>query len=322
MVANNLLWYWHYRLKSRQNLNTRSKRREFEGVLLRDAEGGYACIHPWPELGDPSLQRCLEDLAGARRWPIVRRALRCMEMDGAARSVQDPLFEDLEVPLSHATLVVRDHDDVSQAVDAGFTVAKLKCGNNLPVERAFLVAMIEKYPDLKWRLDFNESGDPGDLAEWISQFPVETRGRIDFIEDPCEFSGPKWRELYQKTRVPLAVDRESGPHRTEAQVMVIKPAIDEPWLLAEAAVGNNQRVVVTSYMDHPVGQAFAAWEAGRLALQFPGLVGVCGLQTHHLFERDVFVEALGPWTPGFNAPPGTGLGFDDLLGKLPWKRVP
>lgn len=322
MVSNTPLWYWHYRLKSRRNLNTRSTRREFEGVLLKDAEGGHACIHPWPELGDPTLQRCLEDLAGARRWPIVRRALRCLEMDGAARSVKDPLFEELEVPLSHATLTERDHEDVSQAVDAGFTMAKLKCGSNLPVERAFLNGMAEKHPDLKWRLDFNEGGDSDDLAEWISQFPAETRSRIDFIEDPCEFSASKWQELHKKTRVPLAVDRESGPHRSEAQVMVIKPALDEPWLLAEAAMENNQRVVVTSYMDHPLGQAFAAWEAGRLSLQFPGLVGICGLQTHHLFERDPFIEALGPWTPDFHAPPGTGLGFDDLLAKLPWKRVP
>jgi len=316
-----LLWYWHYRLKSRKTLNSRSARQEFEGVLLKDSEGGHACIHPWPELGDPSLLRCIEDLNGPRRRAIVRRALRCLEMDGAARSVDDPLFEDLEVPASHATLVVRDKEDVSQAVDAGFTTAKLKCGANLPVERAFLTAMTAAHPALKWRLDFNEAGDPDDLAEWLAEMPAETRGLIEFVEDPCEYSEAKWRDIYKKTRVPLAVDRESAPNQTAAQVIVIKPAIDEPWLLAEAAQGSGQRVVVTSYMDHPLGQAFAAWEAGRLALQFPDLVGVCGLQTHHLFEPDAFTEALGPWKPDFQPAPGKGLGFDDLLGKLPWKRM-
>lgn len=322
MVSKSLIWYWHYRLKSRKNLNARSSRKDFEGVLLRDAEGGYACLHPWPELGDPSLQKCLEDLIGPRRWPIVRRALRCMEMDGAARSVEDPLFEDLEVPLSHATLPSRDETAVATAVEAGFTIAKLKCGLDPAADRAFLDAMGEKYPSLKWRLDFNETGDAGELAKWLSAMPVETRSRIDFIEDPCEFSETKWRDLYKQTRVPLAVDREAAPNRTDAQVMVIKPALDEPWLLAEAAMERGQRVVVTSYMDHPFGQAFAAWEAGRLALQFPGLVGVCGLQTHHLFEPDAFTEALGPWTPEFHVASGKGLGFDDLLEKLPWKRVP
>ena len=293
MVSKSLIWYWHYRLKSRRTLNARSSRRNFEGVLLRDAEGGHACLHPWPELGDPSLQKCLEDLAGPRRWPIVRRALRCMEMDGAARSVE-----------------------------AGFTVAKLKCGLDLAADGAFLGRMAARFPALKWRLDFNESGDAGELAEWISAMPAETRSCIEFLEDPCEFSEAKWGELHRQTRVPLAVDREAAPNLANAQVMVIKPALDEPWLLAEAAMERGRRVVVTSYMDHPLGQAFAAWEGGRLALQFPGLVGVCGLQTHHLFEPDAFTEALGPWTPEFHPASGKGLGFDGLLEKLPWKRIP
>ena len=322
MVSKSLIWYWHYRLKSGKALNARSTRREFEGILLKDAEGGHACIQPWPELGDPPLQKCLEDLAGARRWPIVRRALRCMEMDGAARSVEDPLFEDLDVPLSHATLPSRDEAAVALAVESGFTVAKLKCGLDLAADGAFLESMASRHPGLKWRLDFNESGEADELSQWISAMPAEVRSKIEFLEDPCAFSETKWKDLYRQTRIPLAVDREAGPHREDAQIMVIKPAIDEPWLLGEAAMERGQRVVVTSYMDHPLGQAFAAWEAGRLELQFPGLVGICGLQTHHLFEPDAFTEALGPWTPGFHAAPGHGLGFTDLLDKLPWKRVP
>jgi O-succinylbenzoate synthase len=316
-----LLWYWHYRLKSRRGLNARSSRGDIEGLLLKDGEGGHACLQPWPALGDPPLQKCMEDLAGPRRWPIVRRALRCLEMDGAARSIPDPLFDELEVPLSHATLASCDTAMLEQAVAAGFTTIKLKCGRDLAHEREFLGAAFANHQALKWRLDFNETGDADELAAWLMSLPVEARSRIDFLEDPCPFSETKWRDFFLKTRVPLAVDREAAPHLADAQVTVIKPAVDEPWLLAEAAQGFGQRVVVTSYMDHPLGQAFAAWEAGRLALQFPGLVGLCGLQTHHLFEPDAFTEALGPWTPEFHAPPGNGLGFDDLLGKLPWKRL-
>jgi O-succinylbenzoate synthase len=121
--------------------------------------------------------------------------------------------------------------------------------------------------------------------------------------------------------VKLAVDREAAPLSVSAQVMVIKPAIDEPFLLAEAAIQNRQKVVLTSYMDHPVGQTFAAWEAARLGLQFPGLPGICGLQTHHLFEPDEFTEMLGPWSPVFQPPAGTGLGFDDILEALPWAPI-
>ena len=103
--------------------------------------------------------------------------------------------------------------------------------------------------------------------------------------------------------------------------MVIKPAVDEPFLLGEAALSHQQRVILTSYMDHPIGQTFAAWEAARLELQFPGLVGLCGLQTHHLFEPNEFSEALGPWSPDFTPPAGTGLGFDDFLDAQPWTRL-
>lgn len=54
------------------------------------------------------MEKCLEDLAGPRRWRIVRRALRCAELDGAARENEESLFEEMEVPASHATLAVGD----------------------------------------------------------------------------------------------------------------------------------------------------------------------------------------------------------------------
>jgi O-succinylbenzoate synthase len=173
---------------------------------------------------------------------------------------------------------------------------------------------------VKWRLDFNEALEVADAAEFLSGLAEKTRAAIDFAEDPCPYAESTWNELYRQTNIMLAVDREAAPLSTAAQVMVIKPAIDEPFLLAEAAVRNHQRVVLTSHMDHPVGQAFAAWEAARLELQFPGLVGLCGLQTHFLFEPDAFTEMLGPWSPTFQVPEGHGLGFDDLLEALPWTR--
>jgi o-succinylbenzoate synthase len=309
-----------YRLKTRGFLNAISNRREFEGVLIQ-VDGGFGCIHPWPELGDPPLEKCLVDLAGARRWPIVRRALRCAEFDRAARVFDHSLFEEMEVPSSHATLAKADPAEIALAVEAGFTTVKLKAGRDLAKEAAFLQDMAEEFPALKWRLDFNESPEPGPVTEFLLGLTEKTRAAIDFVEDPCPYSETAWKELRRATRLKLAVDREAAPLSAAAQVMVVKPAIDEPFLLGEAAIGHHQHVVVTSYMDHPVGQTFAAWEAARLELQFPGLVGVCGLKTHHLFEPDAFTEALGPWSPDFKAPAGTGLGFDDLLDALPWTRL-
>ncbi|GAA5129996.1 hypothetical protein JIN84_04080 [Luteolibacter yonseiensis] len=309
-----------YRLKARGFLNSISNRREFEGALIQ-VDGGYGCIHPWPELGDPTLDKCLADLAGARRWPIVRRALRCAEYDRTARGFENSLFEEMEVPRSHATLAKGDVTEIAFAVDAGFTVIKLKTGRDLVSEARFLEDMVAEYPSLQWRLDFNESLTPAAAVEFLSGLTEKARAAIDFVEDPCPYSETAWKEIRSTTRVKLAVDREAAPLSSAAQVMVVKPAIDEPFLLGESAISHSQRVVMTSYMDHPLGQAFAAWEAARLELQFPGLVGLCGLQTHHLFEPDEFSEALGPWSPDFKIPDGMGLGFDDLLAALPWTRL-
>ena len=309
-----------YRLKSRGFLNSISNRRYFDGVLIQ-IDGGYGCIHPWPELGDPTLEKCLADLAGARRWPIVRRAIRCAEYDRVARNFENSLFEEMEVPKSHATLAKTDAAEIGLAVEVGFTTVKLKTGRDLVAEAKFLETMALEFPVLKWRLDFNESLTPEQASDFLLALTDQTRAAIDFVEDPCPYSDAAWTELRRLTRVNLAVDLEAAPLTAAAQVMVIKPAIDEPFLLGEAAIRHNQRVVLTSYMDHPLGQAFAAWEAARLELQFPGLTGLCGLQTHHLFEPDAFTEALGPWSPDFKIPEGTGLGFNDLLDALPWTRL-
>ena len=309
-----------YRLKARGFLNSISNRRDFEGALIQ-IDGGYGCIHPWPELGDPTLEKCLADLAGARRWPIVRRAIRCAEYDREARAFENSLFEEMEVPTSHATLAKADSAEVALAVEAGFTTVKLKAGRDLSAESKFLEAMTLEYPALQWRLDFNESLNSEQAAEFLLALSEKARAAIDFVEDPCPFSETSWTELRRKTRVKLAVDSEATPQSVAAQVMVIKPAIDEPFLLGEAAIAHAQRVVMTSYMDHPVGQVFAAWEAARLELQFPGLVDMCGLQTHHLFETNEFSEVLGLWSPEFKVPDGRGLGFDDLLAAQPWTRL-
>ncbi|MGA0846005.1 MAG: enolase C-terminal domain-like protein [Luteolibacter sp.] len=309
-----------YRLRSRAALNAQSTRREFHGALIR-VNGGYGCIHPWPELGDPSLERCLADLAGARRWPIVKRALRCAEYDRVARRFEHSLFEDMEIPESHATLVSCDAAAVADAEKNGFRIMKMKCGKEPVNEAAFVNQMAKLHPSLRWRLDCNESLDRCAVQSFVGELSEEARRAIDFIEDPCPYAESTWSELHRATRLQLAVDREAAPQSRSAQFMVIKPAIDEPLLLAEAAQANGQRVVVTSYMDHPLGQAFAAWEAARLSLQFPGLVAECGLQTHHLFEPDAFTDLLGDWTPLFQPPPGNGLGFDDLLDELPWSPL-
>lgn len=321
MKDESSVWIYHYRLRVRKGrLNAASTRREHDGLLIRH-KGGHGCIHPWPELGDPTLVHCLQDLKGPRRKSIVRRALRCAEFDRVGREFDHSLFEDLEVPDNHATITSKDSADIAAAVTAGFRTVKLKIGRN-PVEDArSLCQLASDFPDLRWRLDANEQFHPAQAEEFIQSLDRALIHRIDFLEDPCPYSDSTWPRLFADHRIPLAVDREAAPITQATQVMVLKPGLDEPTLLGEAAAQHGQSIVVTSSMDHPVGQAFAAFEAGSLSLRLPGLVGLCGLQTHHLFETDSFTERLGAWSPQFHPPDGLGLGFDDLLDALPWKKI-
>ena len=100
----------------------------------------------------------------------------------------------------------------------------------------------------------------------------------------------------------------------DAAVVVCKPAWQDPDALRKR--WPHHGMVVTSAMDHPLGQAYAAW----VAMKLPG-AHVDGVQTHHLFEPDAFSERLGPWAPRFYPPGGTGLGFDDLLSGLEWRKL-
>ncbi|MBK1834104.1 enolase C-terminal domain-like protein [Roseibacillus ishigakijimensis] len=312
-----------YRLRSATGLSSRRTSPDHPGALIQ-LNHGFACLHPWPELGDPTLEKCLADLAGKRRWPLVRRALRCAEMDAAARLNEDWMFEEMEIPPSHFTLPTTDSDLLLTATEQGFDTIKLKIGRNLSQEGHFLREQSTLWPRLRWRLDANEKPKREEIRDFLLALPDEIRERIDFVEDPCPFGEDSWQKLHRETRVPLAIDREAAPNvssRQSAQYVIIKPALDEPWLLAEAAAGKGQRVVVTSYLDHPFGQSFAAWEAGRLALQFPGLVTTCGLQTHHLFQSNAFTKALGPVQPGFQPVAWTGLGFDEQLDSLRWEKL-
>src|SRR4028119_2051703 len=51
--------------------------------------------------------------------------------------------------------------------------------------------------------------------------------------------------------------------------------------------GFRSEIVVTSYMDHPVGQFFAAYVAATNRVS-----ARCGLFTHALYEPEAFIERI------------------------------
>lgn len=250
-----------------------------EGALLR-VDDGFADVHPWPELGDAPLDEQLALLARGRTTRLTHASLRLAAVDREARLRGVSLFAGLTIPLSHWP---------GPDPPPGFDTVKTK-------------GVLEVPPDVRIRIDFNARLTP---AEFLGIAETLPRERVDFIEDPCLYDRNLWQELRERTGLRLALDRFEG----EADVLVHKPALQTEWPV-------HDDIVVTSYMDHPVGQFGAAWIAATHQTN-----ARCGLFTHVLYEPDAFLERVESEGARLVPPRGTGIGFDDLLERLPWKSI-
>lgn len=277
------------------------------GALIR-LNGGYGCLHPWPELGDAPLEEQLHLLSIGGSTPLIAGALRCAKADGTARAEGRSLFVG-EVPESH--WLALPGDEPAQAREQGFDTVKLKLGRDFVHESV----LVEKWHDagFRLRLDYNESLSLSTFLEYWDSLGAMKKS-VQLIEDPIIWNTENWRVL-REIGVPVATDREVESRFHPGEIAVIKPALSD-WLPPREAP-----FLVTSYMDHAVGQSWAAAEAARLAKAEPKRLIGCGLLTHRCFEADPFFERITTEGPRLLPAAGTGLGFDDLLEGLSWKPL-
>ena len=283
------MWIWRYELLPRQRLSALAGSAPRRGALLRDGDG-FADIHPWPELGDAPIERQIALLARGEQTPLTAASMRFARIDGAARREGRSLFEGLTVPESHWPAAAGE-------APIAFDTVKVKMPGGLLPARGRL------------RLDFNATLDATEFERIARTLP---RGRIDFVEDPCPYDGVVWKMLREKTRLRLALDRQVASEGVD--VLIVKPAVQ---LLENLSTVAGMEIVVTSYMDHPVGQLHAAAVASRIATS-----DRCGLVTHMLYEPSAFSERLALDGARLVPPGGAGIGFDDLLEGLSWERLP
>ena len=277
-----MIWIWRYELKPRRPLSALAGARTRHGALIR-TESGFADVHPWPELGDATLDEQLARLANGETTALTAASLRLAKLDGEARERGISLFEDVTIPDSHWP---------GPDPPPSFDTAKIKWSAGVPAAV------------FRLRIDFNAMLTAAEFEQIAKTLP---RDRIDFIEDPCPYDAATWRALRDRTGQRLALDRQFADDGVD--VLVVKPAIQE-------VPQTTKEIVVTSYMDHPVGQLGAAFIAAKHATS-----PRCGLVTHVLFDSNEFIEQLGIDGMRLVPPPGSGVGFDDLLERLPWKRL-
>jgi O-succinylbenzoate synthase len=280
-----VIWYAPYELIAKRALNARATELRRRGALIRVGDG-FADVHPWPELGDAPLEEQLALLARGETTPLTRASLRFAELEGAARAEGRWLFENVTIPESHWP---------GADAPAGFDTVKIKCGVD------FDAASLPR--GVRVRLDFNATLD----AETFARIAATLPDAVEFVEDPCPYDATVWRALRATTGVRLALDR--GDAVEGVDVLVVKPAVQE---LPRA----EREVVITSYMDHPLGQLAAAYVAAQSATS-----DRCGLVTHLLYEANAFSERLQIDGARLVAPRGSGFGFDELLEAQPWRKL-
>jgi o-succinylbenzoate synthase len=317
------IYVYEYLLCSGTALNAASQRRVFPGALIR-VGAGYGCIHPWPEFGDLAIAEQLERLAQGVTTPQSAIALECAELDGAAREAGVSLFDGLSIPRSHYSwsFAQPTGPQMQRLLAESWPGLKAKGFANYGETRGFLeqCARASEGHDLKLRVDFNGCLDVHAANQFLEHMPLRLYNKLDLVEDPCPYSESVWTQLQERWRVRLALDKGWQAATSGFSAVVVKPARRD-WRVVHAR-HPGVPLVLTSAMDHPLGQMYAAYQAALARQQLGDRVDLCGLCTQHLFTPDAFTERVH--SPGGKLEAdssGGGLGFGDLLERLPWRLL-
>lgn len=301
------IWVSPYQLRPRR-VGARARLGALVKVEWAMHQIGYSDLHPWPEFGEPELADHIESLAKIEFTKLAEMSLEYNYIDREYRLGKRNAFLGLILPRSHLLVTDLANLEARQLGEwqaAGFTHIKVKLGQDLARETEQLT-QLACATTLAWRLDFNGRLSERDFTSWWTGLDEAVRKRIDFVEDPIaegqlKLQGP-WANDWYKQKL--------------ARVKVVKPARE----IAEELVSFD-RVVFTHGLDHPLGQACAAWSAARYYAQHPKQMDVCGLAASDQYEPITYEAAWRCEGPRMKPTTGYGFGFDDLLAAEPWERL-
>lgn len=309
-----------YDLISNSALNAASKKVERKGALLKVTFSknlvGYADCHPWVELGDLSLEEQLSLLSRDQLTSLTKASLENAKKDARARSKKSLLLIDQTIPKSHfliVNLLECDLFSLESLKREGFTHLKIKVGRDVEAETEKLLALFLN-TTFKLRLDFNETLDKERFFQFCCRIE-SLKTSIEFIEDPFPFDKEEWTR-FQTDGWPLAADRQAINALDlcdAAKFLVLKPS-QRP-----VFISNNQHVIVTSNLAHPLDQQVAAYFAATIGSKNH----VHGLLSHrsYLSLPPSLTRCLSMEGPDFLISEGYGYGLDEYLNSLAWKPL-
>lgn len=323
--------YSPYTLKTQNSLNALAPVDARDGMLLKiqwpdDDRTGYADLHPWPELGDASLEAQMSDLRLGKMSPQIEQSVWLADRDAKLRQEKKSIFE-----VGHTVknnFIITDFTLATEAYlnqlrENNFTTLKIKVGRNLKGEANFVNRAAEC--GFLMRLDFNGAGSPETFRCFVQDLDPRTRTCIEYVEDPMPFEEKDWIDA--RRLLPLALDNQfsrvdwGSIRQAPFDVLVVKPAkMDIPRALQLCELF-SLRATVTSYMDHPVGMMHALSVAMSMKKDRPEMFNDSGCMTHNLFQKDNFSAQIPTLGPFVTRNSGTGIGFDSLLESQKWYQV-
>lgn len=290
------------------------------GFLLRKSQGNsfaYAEASPLPGHSLDTYADVENALAqgGGSALPSLNFALECL-----ARS-----------PMPIKQFVVRSNalvpesppaeleEKIRLASQTGYSCCKLKIS---PFSVSALPTVLEKFLNMKFRLDANRSLNPT-LLEALSN-ELESRGalgRIDYLEEP--FDGIWQDKAFRKFQIPLAADESAADPKSARRLLssssppsifVIKPTVFGGFkavasFLAELKDSGSRGVITTALETETGRRAILSYLSSEPH-------EVAGLSTGLLF-RENYLEDQATW----NSIPAISSREQAWLDSLPWKAA-
>ncbi len=268
------------------------------GALLKMSFGrksmGHADLCPWPEFGDPPLKDVFIQLRAIKTGalslceisPLLHQTLRIAEMEscfieeGESAYVQNGLPQIYDFyPKSYPHF---QWGEFAQFVESKGKTTELFIKMKIKAEETqfliFLLKASEKWPSIRWHLDFNSSLSRSQAQDFMrglrdtgGNFGSSLLSRVEVIEDLFSLSGNSVSvgqdlQLLEEFRHVLFWDWEirnllrlqSPP---EVGGLVMKPSHWDPTFLLEKI--QCRRLLFTQSLSHTLGYASSLALASR-----------------------------------------------------------
>ncbi len=262
-----------YRLPIEAPISSQSREEVIEGLLLKEGNF-FSVFQKWPatswEIQEMLLkQHHLSELKSD--FPFWSGRYEDLLLQYGYRFDDgDCMLARPRVHISGGSLASHDRESLERlsrnAQMNSDSLVKFKMGVDLPKERELLLSALDL--PFRLRMDFSNSLSYHECHSFLESLPLEVIAQIDCLEDPCEYSDRDWAALKKEFEVLLASDFQKDKSAChEADYWVVK--ISQNFQLElDLALTSNKKILITSNMEHPIGEAYAYFMAAHWQQQF------------------------------------------------------